>query len=298
MVAFGRLFVFLLVICCSVALSGQNSSPDFTSLNGIWQIVAPSPDPSAPDTVRTLRVVLRVDGNKIYGVMDVSRLCRRPDGGPAGWGEGGIRFQSDIAPDGSFAIRNKRPWPAYTILVRGVVPTGDDWSGSFSISAFDDHEGHQCPAASGNFDAMRSQQDNGVYSGVLKVAGTEEKAEVTLELSPGGLTTWKGARPPFDRTIGIDARVTVSATMFFKGGTFSTSPHPQGMVSQLEASGFTAYFLDGDFPDPDADHLPDAVHLRAEVFFNPWHEDKMTITLTHESTYEARWDASGELTRK
>ena len=49
--------------------------------------------------------------------------------------------------------------------------------------------------------------------------------------------------------------------MFFKGGTFSTSPHPLGHLGRMDARHFTAGFPDGDFPNPDA------VHLTVEGYF-------------------------------
>jgi hypothetical protein len=280
--AFRRFFLFFLVAWSSAAWGRQDSAPDFTPLNGNWELVV---DPL--DQVRIFGFLLRVEGDKIFGAMDFDLLCRRADGRRSGDGWQ-LKVQGEIAPDGSFTITNEYPLqlPVHTMSVRGVVPAAnaDQWSGSFSISVIEGHRGTQCPAASRDFVARRSQQANSAYSGEVKVEGTEEKAWVTLELSPGGLTKWNGGIPPLDRTIGIEARVTVSPTLWFQGGTFSTNPSQRGWINQMDVGDFTAYFPD---------------HLTVSGIFNPWHNHQVRITLTHhDSKGEARWAASGVLTQQ
>ena len=279
-----RLFAILVAGLSSVAWGGQDLAPDFTPLNGNWELAG---GPQI-DKVRILGILLRVDGDKIFGSMDFDVLCRRTDGGRSGSGRE-LSVQGDIAPDGSFSFTNEYPHPppAHVISVRGVVPAvnADEWSGSFSISEFEDDHDLHCPAASGYFVAKRSEQASGVYSGEVKVEGTAETAWVTLELSPGGLIKWKGANPPFDRVIGIDAKVTVSATMFFNGGTFSTGSPPHQLISQMQAGAFTA-------------HFPDS--LTVGGIFNPWHNNQVHIHiwLRHDYKREPRWEASGDVTRQ
>ena len=282
MEALRRLFPILVVALSSVAGGGQDSAPDYTSLNGKWEL-AGGPQIGK---VRIFGILLRVDGDKIFGSLDFDLICHRADGQKTGSGWQ-LHVQGDIAPDGSFSFTNEYPLPGpdHTVLVHGVVPAGDpdEWSGSFSISEIKSHD-HSCPAASGNFVAIRSQQASGVYSGEVKVVGTGETAWVTVELSPGGLIQLKGGKPPLDRVIGIDAKVTVGATTSFKGGTFSTDPPRRGWINSMSAGGFTAHFPDD--------------QLVVSGMFSSWHDDQITVFLIRDSTSEARWEARGELTRQ
>jgi hypothetical protein len=143
------------------AQSGTDLVPS-SPLNGNWNIAGNRQKQQFP----LLSLHLQVNGTQIIAHGDVEVRCPNDPRNGSGAKGGGI--DGEIAPDGSFALRNHSPRATIQMEIRGRVRAegAATWNGDYTISWL---SSRNCPGyqETKSFTATRLAPLNGTFSGSL-----------------------------------------------------------------------------------------------------------------------------------
>ena len=145
----------------AASTSPPQSSATSSPLNGNWNLTGNRKKEQFP----LLSMFLQVNGKQILAGGDYQAVC--PDSPRDGSGGRGGGLRGDIAPDGSFTIRNS-PQSTIQVEISGHVPTegATAWSGQYTLAG---DLSRKCPAYRqiNSFTATLFAPLNGTFSGTL-----------------------------------------------------------------------------------------------------------------------------------
>jgi hypothetical protein len=161
------LMLLMLAGLAACAQTGTDATPNSLStisastLNGNWYIVGNRMKKQFP----LLSIYLHVDGTQIIGNGDVQAVC--PDNPRNGGGSIGGGFHGEIAPDGSFTLRNS-PQSTLHVEMSGQAPAegATSWRGEYTLTG---EFSRGCPGyrQTSSFTAIPLTPLNGTFSGSL-----------------------------------------------------------------------------------------------------------------------------------
>ena len=132
-------------------------------LNGNWNLTGNRQKKQFP----LLSMYLQVNGTRIIAGGDYQAVC--PDSPRDGAGSIGGNLQGEIAPDGSFTLRNA-PRATIQVEISGHAPSegATTWSGEYTLTG---DVSRKCPAyrQTNSFTATPFAPLSGTFSGLLKM---------------------------------------------------------------------------------------------------------------------------------
>lgn len=279
----GRNFSLLPSLLLSLCASSfpQGNANAHSTLNGNWHLGGTG--------VKSIDFTFGVDGNTVYGEGNVNTSCTI-NGHQTSTGNG-FFVEGPIASDGSFVLSNRYDIlaPANVLTIRGrlPVPGGDQWSGSFAISAFTmmtRPDPAECQADSGDFTAKRLADIRGLYTGSfgLKDVGSYSRfiqdggfeGDLYLEITQGGLTA---TRIPgmFGHVSAANAEMTLTGSSKFPAGDYSagTDPDTDANSRVFDGTAFVLQFF----------HHEDGTELRVDGHVDKTDENRLRIEIQYVS---------------
>jgi hypothetical protein len=219
----GALLVILMLAGLPAsAQSGTDATPTSppqsfvpsSTLNGNWQIAGNRMKKQFP----LISMYLHVDGTQIVGSGDVQAVCPNdPRNGGGGIGGG---FQGQIAPDGSFTLRNG-PRSTLRVELSGQVPAEGEatWNGKYTLAGA---ISSKCSSyrQTDSFTATPVTVLNGTFFGSLKPAQQENSPlNFSMTIAQGGTAFQKLSTGQVRFYLALTGKVQVKGSTCFSHGS-------------------------------------------------------------------------------
>ena len=199
-----KLFVALsaIVLLAASSCGGTHlasNTPDFSAVQGNWQLTSPGPFPGDLSQGPIVTLAIGRSGNTIYAVGDTTVTCSQN----GAWMDGpisgvGAPVTAAIASDGSFLLTNaSSPDSPIQFAIRGAVPVvgASTWKGTYTLfnaaSSKLSCDFHQ----SGSFEALAYPPFQGTYSGTVSGPGFQSGIGLSLQVAQGEPTIIPAGQP-------------------------------------------------------------------------------------------------------